>query len=91
MAEDLTILIPSVGQLKYLRPCLEFIFETTSGGEISLRVIVGFNFQGDSDSPATIRREFPQVEQLRAPNRLGFCRPFNELMSRSTGALCSVA
>ena len=85
MAEDLTVLIGSFGQLEHLRPCLKSIFETTSGGEISLRVILGLNFQGDSDNPATLRREFPQVEQLRALNKLGVCRVYNQLMSHSTG------
>ena len=83
MAEDLTILIGSLGRLEQLRRCLESIFATTDGGEISLRVILGL--QGGGDSPAALRREFPLVEQLRAPNKLGVCRAYNQLMSRCAG------
>jgi GT2 family glycosyltransferase len=48
-------------------------------------VIVGFNFDGESDGPAAIAREFPDVEQVRAPVRLGYCRAYNLLMARSAG------
>jgi GT2 family glycosyltransferase len=84
MAEDLTILIGSFGQLEHLRPCLKSIFDTVTGGT-SFRVIVGFNFQGESDSPRAIACDFPQVEQLRAPAKLGYCRAYNQMMARSTG------
>jgi hypothetical protein len=84
MAADLAVLIGSFGQLEHLRPCLQSIFETTSG-ETSLRVIVGFNFEGESESPRAVASEFPQVEQLRAPVKLGYCRAYNQLMARSTG------
>ena len=50
MAEDLTILIGSFGHLEHLWPCLKSIFDTVTGGT-SFRVIVGFNFRGESDSP----------------------------------------
>jgi GT2 family glycosyltransferase len=46
-------------------------------------VILGL--QGECDSAATLRREFPQVEQLRSPNKLGVCRAYNQLMSHCTG------
>jgi GT2 family glycosyltransferase len=84
MAEDLTILIANLGQPESLRSCLKSIFDTASG-ETSLRVIVGFNFQGENDSPRTLAGDFPQVEQLRAPVKLGYCRAYNQLMARSTG------
>ncbi len=84
MAEDLTILIGSFGHLEHLRPCLKSIFDTITGGT-SFRVIVGFNFQGESDSPRAIACDFPQVEQLRASVKLGYCRAYNQLMARSTG------
>jgi GT2 family glycosyltransferase len=84
MAEDLTILIGSFGQLEHLRPCLESIFDTVTGGT-SFRVIVGFNFPGESDSQRVIACDFPQVEQLRAPAKLGYCRAYNQMMARSTG------
>src|SRR5712671_3501711 len=84
MTEDLTVLIANVGQLEYLRPCLKSLLDGT-GGETSLRVIVGFNFPGESDNPRALARDFPQVEQLRAPDRLGYCRAYNQLMARSTG------
>jgi hypothetical protein len=85
MVEDITILIGTLGHLQNLRPCLESIFETTRDGAVSVRVILGFNFGGESENPARIRREFPQVEQWRAPNRLGVCRTYNQLMSRVAG------
>jgi GT2 family glycosyltransferase len=84
MAEDLTVLIANLGQLENLRSCLKSIFDTASG-ETSLRVIVGFNFQGENDSPRALAGDFPQVEQLRAPGKLGYCRAYNQLMARSTG------
>lgn len=84
MAEDVTVLIANLGQLEHLRRCLRSIFEAASG-EISFRVIVGFNFAGDSDTPEAVAREFPQVGQLRAPAKLGYCRAYNQLMARSTG------
>jgi GT2 family glycosyltransferase len=84
MPEDLTVLIANLGQLENLRSCLKSIFDTASG-ETSLRVIVGFNFQGESDSPRALASDFPQVEQLRAPVKLGYCRAYNQLMARSTG------
>jgi GT2 family glycosyltransferase len=84
MAEDLTILIGSIGHLEHLRPCLKSIFDTITGGT-SFRVIVGFNFQGESDSPRAIAYDFPLVEQLRAPAKLGYCRTYNQMMARSTG------
>jgi hypothetical protein len=45
-----------------------------------MRVIVCFNFRGDSDSPQRFRDVFPAVEQLRAPNKLGHGRAYNQLM-----------
>jgi GT2 family glycosyltransferase len=84
MAEDLTILIANLGQLENLRPCLKSIFDTASG-ETSLRVIVGFNFQGESDNPQLLASDFPQVEPLRAQIRLGYCGAYNQLIARSTG------
>ncbi len=84
MAEDLTVLIANLGQLEHLRPCLQSLFDTASG-ETSLRVIVGFNFPGESDNPRALAREFPQVEQLRAMVKLGYCRAYNQLMARSSG------
>jgi GT2 family glycosyltransferase len=84
-AEDLTVLIGTFGQLENLRPCLESIFESARGGAVSVRVILGFNFEGESQNPVTIRREFPQVEQWRAPKKLGVCRTYNQLMSRIAG------
>lgn len=84
MAEDLTIVIGSFGQLEQLIPCLKSIFETATG-ETSVRVIVGFNFPGESDSARRLACDFPQVEQLRAPVKLGYCRAYNQLMARSTG------
>jgi GT2 family glycosyltransferase len=84
MAEDLTVLIANLGRLENLRPCLRSLFDTASG-ETSLRVIVGFNFPGESEGPRELAREFPRVEQLRAPMKLGYCRAYNQLMARSSG------
>jgi len=84
MTEDVTVLIANLGQLENLRPCLRSIFESASR-ETSVRVIVGFNFEGESDNPQALASEFPQVEQLRAPVKLGYCRAYNQLMARSTG------
>jgi hypothetical protein len=72
MAEDLTVLIANIGQPEHLRPCLKSLFDSASR-ETSFRVIVGVNFQGENDSPRPRAREFPQVEQLRAPAKLGYC------------------
>jgi N-acetylglucosaminyl-diphospho-decaprenol L-rhamnosyltransferase len=84
MAEDLTVIIANLGQLESLRPCLSSIF-SVAGAATPLRVIVGFNFEGGDDNPRALAREFPQVEQLRAPMKLGYCRAYNQLMARSTG------
>src|SRR5688572_26303687 len=84
MAEDLTVVIANLGQLKHLRPCLKSLFETVSK-ETSIRVLVGFNFQGESESPRVLAREFPQVDCFRAPVKLGYCRAYNLLMARRTG------
>jgi GT2 family glycosyltransferase len=84
MAEDLTILIANLGRIEHLRPCLTSIFDGVGAG-ISHRVIVGFNFAGESDTPRALAREFPQVEQFRVPLKLGYCRAYNQLMARSTG------
>ena len=48
-------------------------------------MILGFNFEGESDSSRAVAREFPEVEQLRAPVQLGYCRAYNQLMARGTG------
>ena len=82
MAEDVTVLIANLGRLENLVPCLRSLFDGAAG-EISCRVIVGFNFQGDSDTPRALARAFPQVEQLRAPAKLGYCRAYNQLIARS--------
>jgi GT2 family glycosyltransferase len=79
MDADLTVLIANLGRLDHLLPCLRSLFATV-GDEISLRVIVGFNFHVESDSPRRLRDEFPVVEQLRAPRKLGYCRAYNQLM-----------
>src|ERR1700749_4228879 len=84
MAKDLSIVFCSLGQLDQLVPCLKSIFETATS-ETSVRVIVVFNFPGESDSPRRLACDFPQVEQLRAPVKLGYCRAYNQLMARSTG------
>lgn len=84
MAEDLTILIANRGELEPLRSCLESLFETASG-ETSFRVIVGFNFAGESECPRVLAAAFPQVEQLRAPVNLGYCRAYNQLLAHRTG------
>lgn len=84
MAEDLTVLIANLGQPDNLLACLKSLYETASG-KVSLRVIVGFNFAGASNTPRTLAREFPQVEQMRAPVKLGYCRAYNQLMALSTG------
>jgi GT2 family glycosyltransferase len=84
MAEDLTVIIGNLGHLQHLRQCLKSLLET-AGDEISIRVIVGFNFEGECDSPRVLAIEFPEVEQLRAPAKLGYCRAYNQLMVRSTG------
>jgi GT2 family glycosyltransferase len=83
MAEDLTVLIANLGQFDNLRRCLRSLFDTTV--ETSLRVVVGFNFAGESDAPAALAREFPQVAQLRAPMKLGYCRAYNQLMAQAAG------
>jgi hypothetical protein len=83
MAEDVTVLIANLGSLENLLPCLRSLSDAAD--EASYRVIVGFNFQGDSDAPRGLAREFPDVEQLRAPTKLGYCRAYNQLMGRSTG------
>jgi GT2 family glycosyltransferase len=85
MTEDLTVLIANQGRMDNLRPCLKSIFDPATSGQTSLRVIVGFNFHGESEAPRTLAREFPRVEQLRAPATLGYCRAYNQLMERSTG------
>ena len=84
MAEDVTVLIANLGSLGYLRPCLRSLFKTTSN-RVLLRVIVGLNFTGGANAPHAIAQEFPQVEQLRATKKLGYCRAYNQLMARSTG------
>jgi len=84
MAEDLTVLIANLGRLEHLRPCLKSLFDT-AGSKTSFRVIVGFNFPGENENPRALASEFPQVEQLRAPAKLGYCRAYNQLMARSTG------
>lgn len=82
MAEDLTILIANLGKLDNLRACLRSIYATTGPG-LRFRIVVGFNFEGESDTPAEIAREFPQIELLRAPVKLGYCRAYNQLIARS--------
>ena len=75
MADDLTALIAHPGRVAFL-PRLESLLEIV-GDELSMRAIVGFNFRGDSDSPRKLRDVSPSVEQLRAPNKLGYCRDAN--------------
>ena len=82
MAEHLTVLIGNLGDVKNLLPCLKSLFDTTTG-ETSLRVIVGFNFEGESDGPQMLASEFPQVEQFRASVKLGYCRAYNQLMAQT--------
>src|SRR5262249_5578055 len=73
-----------LGQLANLRPCLRSLFEFTSP-ETTFRVIVGFNFDGDNDNPRVLASEFPQVERLQAPAKLGYCRAYNQLMAQTRG------
>ena len=80
MADDLSVHIANLGRLDDLLPCLESLFESV-GDELSMRVIVGFNLRGDSDSPRKLRDVFPPVEQLRAPNKLGYSRDANAEIS----------
>jgi GT2 family glycosyltransferase len=84
MAEDLSILIANIGQLDQLRSCLRSILDNKRN-ETSLRVIVGFNFEGESENLRTLAGEFPEVEQWRAPRKLGYCRAYNQLLARNTG------
>lgn len=83
MAEDLTVLIGNLGRLDNLRPCLRSLL-STAGDATSIKVIIGFNFEGNDEGPQALAREFPQVEQLRAPANLGYCRAYNQLMARCT-------
>ena len=83
MTEDVTVLIANIGRLDNLLPCLQSLFGAL--GDVSHRVIVGFNFQGDSNSPRALAGAFPQVEQLRAPMKLGYCRAYNQLMAHGSG------
>jgi hypothetical protein len=73
MADDLTILIAISVNWTIFFPHLESLFETV-GDELSMTVIVGFNFRSDSDSPRKLRDVFSVVEQLRVPHKLGYCR-----------------
>jgi GT2 family glycosyltransferase len=82
MAEDLTVLIANLGRLDHLRPCLKSLFDNVTAAT-SLRVLVGFNFPGESDAPGALAREFSQVEQFRAPAKLGYCRAYNQLIAQS--------
>ena len=84
MAEDVTVLIANLGRLEHIRPCLRSIFDG-AGRSTSLRVIIGFNFEGGDDTPRTLAGEFPRAEQFRAPAKLGYCRAYNQLMAQSTG------
>lgn len=84
MVDDLTILIANLGQIDRLRACLQSLFDADMRG-MSFRVIVGFNFEGESDTPLIVAAEFPQVEQRRASMKLGYCRAYNELMAESSG------
>src|SRR5579863_1029037 len=84
MAEDVTVLIANLGRSDFLLPCLRSLFDGALG-ETSCKVIVGFNFPGDSDAPAALAREFPAVEQMRALRKLGYCRAYNQLMAHAGG------
>jgi O-antigen biosynthesis protein len=65
--------------------CRAFDLLGQAAGKVAFKVIVGFNFQGDSDSPSALASEFPEVEQLRASAKLGYCLAYNQLMARSKG------
>jgi len=82
MTRDVSVLIANLGQTDNLRACVRSLFETT-GERVSLRVIVGFNFPGESDAPRRFAQEFPQIETVRAHSRLGYCRAYNQLMERA--------
>ena len=82
MAQDLTVLIANLGSLENLLPCLRSL--AGAAGETNYRVIVGFNFQGESDAPGTLAGEFPHVQQLRARAKLGYGRAYNQLMAHTT-------
>ncbi len=84
VSEEVTVLIANLGRPENLRACLASVLGPARGN-VSMRVIVGFNFEGKSDTPHAIAREFPDVEQFRAPVRLGYCRAYNQLMARGTG------
>ncbi|MFT4583129.1 MAG: GT2 family glycosyltransferase [Gammaproteobacteria bacterium] len=84
MHEDLVILIANLGSYENLRPCLDSVF-SSADHESTFRVVVGFNFPGESDTPTKLANDFPQVEQFRAPMKLGYCRAYNQLMARNTG------
>ena len=83
MTEDVTVLIANLGNLENLLPCLRSLSQ--AAGKASFKVIVGFNFQGESGSPIALASQFPEVEQLRAPTKLGYCRAYNQMMARSKG------
>ncbi len=83
MAEDVTVVIANLGRIENLLPCLRSLDQ--AAGETSFKVIIGFNFQGESDSQRAIEHEFPKAEQLRATTKLGYCRAYNQLMAHSRG------
>lgn len=85
MTRDLNVLIGNLGNIDNLRACLRSLFDTT-GPNISFRVMIGFNFAGENDTPLAIKQEFPQVEMLRADCKLGYCRLYNLLLEKGLDA-----
>jgi len=79
---DLTISIISADNLELLLPCLRSVFAATH--RISLEVFVVDNASGDGTA-AAVEAEFPQVQVIRNPQRLGFSTNNNLVLRQGQG------
>lgn len=81
---DLLICIGNMGSYDYLGPCLRSIFAETAAG-FDYVVKVGFNGFRDPAVIHKMQAEFPRVEWICRPEKLGYTGIYNLLM-RGTNA-----
>lgn len=81
---DLSIIIPSFNTKSLLERCLQSIFVSLKGSEISFEVIVVDNASTDG-SPSLVSKKIPQVHLLLNKQNEGYGKANNQAIKKATG------
>jgi GT2 family glycosyltransferase len=77
--KDLLVCIGNMGSYEHLGQCLGILFEQTAD-DVDFQVRVGFNGFRDPSVIERMQAEYPQVEWLFSPAKLGYTGAYNKLM-----------